>query len=377
MKKLIPLAFAFLVCSYFAQSQGCISVRSLVGFGQFVMPQSGEEPVKWVVNLNTRYFTSWKTYYGTTFIPQEPNQRATNHIFVADIAFTRMLNNGWSVGFDLPYTSASRTSVKEHDAKDPNQTEYTTHAVGLSDIRVAVYKWMWDVTNYHKGNIQLGLGVKLPTGNYHAEDYFHKDYADPGKTKVEPVNISTQLGDGGTGFTFEMNSFYTVNNIVSLYGNFFYLISPKDQNGVSNLLGGLPGVPMHPEIPASVVIGAGGTVNSVPDGYTARAGANFTTNKFVFSAGVRMEGAPVRDLVGNSNGLRRAGYIVSLEPGINYSIKNSVIFAYVPIQFYNVSKQIVPDQEISRVTGVTDVSVQSPGGYADYLIFIGVFFKIF
>jgi hypothetical protein len=229
--------------------------------------------------------------------------------------------NGWSLGFDIPYTSASRTSAKEHDGRNPDNPEYTTHAVGLSDIRVAVYKWMWDVTASHRGNIQLGLGVKFSNGNYHSEDYFHKDANDPGKTVVAPVNISTQLGDGGTGFTFEMNSFYTLTKNMSLYGNFFYLISPKDQNGVSNLMGGVPSVPMHPTVPVGTIIAAGGLVNSVPDGYTARAGANYTANKFVFSAGLRMEGAPVHDLIGSSNGLRRAGYIVSVEPGVNYSIK--------------------------------------------------------
>jgi hypothetical protein len=239
-----------------------------------------------------------------------------------------------------------------------------------------VYKWIWDVSKYHKGNIQLGLGLKLPTGAFGYQDYFHKDAGDEGKTVLAPVNISTQLGDGGTGFTLELNSFYTLNKAVSLYANGFYLFSPRDQNGVSNLLGGKAVVPGHPEVPESVVIAAGGTYNSVPDGYTARAGANFSVNKFIFSAGARLEGAPVHDLIGASNGLRRSGYIASVEPGINYMIKNSVIFAYVPVPFYKISKQIVPDQEISRVTGIKDANVQSPGGYADYLIFVGILFKI-
>src|SRR5258706_1123985 len=377
MKKYIILSMAFLCYSICSRSQGCISVRNIVGFGQFVMPQTGEEPIKWVVNVNSRYFESWKTYSGTTLVPQpESYQRATNHIFVADISFTRMLENGWSVSFDLPFTSAARTSVKEHDARQPTNPEYTTHAFGLSDIRVAVYKWIWDVSKYHKGNIQLGLGLKLPTGDYRYQDYFHKKYDDESQTVLAPVNISTQLGDGGTGFTLEMNSFYTLNKSISLYANGFYLISPRDQNGVSNLFGGKPGVPGHPEVPGSVVIAAGGIYNSVPDAYTARLGANFTVNKFIFSAGARIEGAPVHDLVGASNGLRRSGYVISVEPGVNYNLKNSMLFAYVPIPFYKTTKQTVPDQEISRVTGVTDANVQSSGGFADYLIFVGVLFKV-
>src|SRR5258706_6545322 len=376
MKKYVVLSFAFVTLSFCARSQGCISVRNIVGFGQFVMPQTGEEPIKWIVNVNSRYFESWKTYQGATRVYELPEKIATNHIFVADFSFTRMLENGWSISFDLPVTSAARTSVKEHDGNDPNHTFYTTHAFGLSDIRVAVYKWIWDVSKYHKGNIQLGLGLKLPTGDYRYQDYFHKKYDDESQTVLAPVNISTQLGDGGTGFTLEMNSFYTLNKSISLYANGFYLISPRDQNGVSNLFGGKPGVPGHPEVPGSVVIAAGGIYNSVPDAYTARLGANFTVNKFIFSAGARIEGAPVHDLVGASNGLRRSGYVISVEPGVNYNLKNSMLFAYVPIPFYKTTKQTVPDQEISRVTGVTDANVQSSGGFADYLIFVGVLFKV-
>lgn len=380
MKKYIILSMALFTYSFCARSQGCISVRNIVGFGQFVMPQTGEEPIKWVVNVNTRYFESWKTYSGSTMIDQKPYERATNHIFVADISFTRMLENGWSISFDLPFTSAARTSVKEHQP-GPTNPEYTTHAFGLSDIRVAVYKWMWDVSTYHKGNIQLGLGLKLPTGAFGYQDYFHKDHLDESKTVLAPVNVSTQLGDGGTGFTLELNSFYTLNKTVSLYANGFYLISPRDQNGVSNLIGGKAGIPGNPPQytaaeQEAIVTASGITVNSVPDGYTARAGANFTANKFIFSTGLRLEGAPVHDLVGASNGLRRSGYIVSAEPGVNYSLKNSVIFAYVPFPIYLVSKQIVPDQEIERVTGITNAATQSPGGFADYMIFAGVLFKI-
>ena len=32
--------------------------------------------------------------------------------------------------------------------------------------RVSAYRWMFDPAKSHKGNIQLGLGIKLPTGDY-------------------------------------------------------------------------------------------------------------------------------------------------------------------------------------------------------------------
>ena len=369
MKKLIPLVLALVLYSYICHSQGCISARSLVGFGQFVIPQSGEDPVKWVVNLNTRYFTSYKNYRGTEYLPQAPEDRRINHIFVSDVSITRMFDKGWSLSLDLPYTSASRSSYGEHDSHDTNKTIHTTHATGLSDIRVAMYKWMWDVTTYHKGNIQLGLGVKLPTGNYHAEDYFYKKHNDPTKTVVAPVNLSTQLGDGGTGFTVEVNSFFTLGKSISLYGNFFYLISPKDQNGVSTMWGETLATAetSQDSVAYNNAVISGQNVMSVPDAFTFRLGANYTSNRFIYSAGFRMEGQPVHDLIGGDNGLRRSGSIISVEPGINYNVKNSMIFAYVPIAIYRNSKQIAPDETLG---------VQSTGGFADYLIFVGVLFKL-
>ena len=181
------------------------------------------------------------------------------------------------------------------------------------------------------------------------------------------------MGDGGTGVVFELNTFYTISKTINLYANIFYLFNPRDQNGVSNSVGGNPVVPFHPTIPSSVVIEAGANVNSVPDVYTLRGGANFTFSNLVLWGGVRMEGTPVHDMLGASNGQRRAGYSVSVEPGINYKFKKSTIFAFVPVPVYRTTKQTTADKKISELSGEY---VSSPGGMADYLIFVGVMFKM-
>ncbi len=78
----------------------------------------------------------------------------------------------------------------------------------LGDIRIAVYKWLIDQTKMPKGNIQVGLGLKLPTGDYRYQDFFIKNDS----TRVlGPVDQSIQLGDGGTGFTTELNAYYNFN----------------------------------------------------------------------------------------------------------------------------------------------------------------------
>jgi hypothetical protein len=45
-----------------------------------------------------------------------------------------------------------------------------------------------------------------------------------------------------------------------------------------------------------------------------------------FSAGIRYECLPVKDLVGGSNGFRRPGYISSIEPGVAYRVQQIQLF---------------------------------------------------
>jgi hypothetical protein len=231
MKKTL---FISLICFYLsgivARSQGCIPVRNLVGFGQFAHPEFeslDQDQVKWLLNVNSRYYEAYQIYDGDQPVKGVPQDRRVNHTFVVNFSLSRMLENGWSYALDVPIVAASRTSWQEHS---PDSVRHTTQTFGLGDIRIAVYKWSWDVSMTHRGNVQLGLGVKLPTGDYRYQDYFYK----PTGKVLAPVNSTIQLGDGGTGITLEANAFYRVSRTISLYGNLFYLINPKDQNGVSN-----------------------------------------------------------------------------------------------------------------------------------------------
>ncbi len=364
MKNFYWLLPCILLSSQTCFSQGCIPIRNLVGFGQFVLPSSdsaNKAPVRWLVNVNGRYLNSYKTYDED----REIASGSENNVYETNFSLTRIYDKGFSFSADVPFISASRSTNFEHDGSDPAKTRYTTKAVGLGDIRLTGYKWLFDVSKPHRGNIQLGLGIKLATGDYKSEDFFHKDYKNPTALTSAPVNASIQPGDGGTGLIVELNSFYALSKAISLYGNFFYLFNPKDQNGVSTANGGL--------ITDPNIIKAGGTVYSVPDAYTMRAGANVAVSNFTFWFGVRREGTPVYDLIGESNGVRRAGTYMSIEPGINYRFKNTIVYTFAPIPFYRYADQTVPDRIRSELTGTR---FASPGGYANYLIFIGAIFKI-
>ena len=209
--------------------------------------------------------------------------------------------------------------------------------------------------------MQFGLGIKFPTGDYRYQDYF---YRKEDSLVLAPVNPSIQLGDGGTGITTELNTYYIINKAMSLYGNLFYLINPREQNGVSPLLG---------RAPSNVDIKSGRCVNSVPDQYTARAGINYTKDKMSVSIGGRLEGIPVHDLVGGSNGNRRAGYNLSIEPGIIYNLNKISLSAYVPVMLKQATRQTVPDKIASKYTNTYTLL---SGGFSDYLIFFGLSFKL-
>ena len=89
--------------------------------------------------------------------------------------------------------------------------------------------------------------------------------------------------------------------------------------------------------------------------------------------GARMEGQPTYDLIGESNGSRRAGYTISVEPGVNYQIKKTTLYLFVPLTVQRKTQQTVPDKQRSAITGTHFVS---GGGFADYMIFLGAVFKI-
>ncbi len=109
---------------------------------------------------------------------------------------------------------------------------------GIGDIRLTAYKWVFDENVRRKGNIQVGLGIKFPTGNYHSVDYWY--YSDnPTVKSLQPLPEALQIGDGGTGITTAINAFYIFNRNISVFGNFFYLINPMNTNGVLSFPAGL------------------------------------------------------------------------------------------------------------------------------------------
>ena len=355
MKRIIIILFiSFALTQVKTNAQGCVAIKGTAGIC------SRPSDVKdWELNLTNRYFKSYKHFVGTVEQKQrvEEGSNVINHSYEVDITATRTINLRWSLAMTLPVMDFARSSLYEHDGK----TRHSTHSFGIGDARFSAYRWMFDPKTSHKGNVQIGLGIKLPTGNYNYQDYFFKK-AD--SSVIGPVDQSIQPGDGGTGITFELNSFYNFSHKLGIYASFFYLSNPREVNGTSTTRGGT----------ASATAKKYNTdVMSVPDLFMTRGGVSYMINRFTFSGGIRIEGLPSSDLIGGSRGFRRPGYIVSGEPSVTLVTKKASFNLAVPFALKRNRTQSNADK---RQTIDTGTHKQGDAAFADYLVSAGLTFKL-
>jgi hypothetical protein len=345
MKKLILILFSLLVAAY-SWTQGCVAIRNVCGISPNVFLQNIQPNDKWFLNMTNRYFEASSTFIGDKFIT---DTLVKNRLYTLNFSVFRMLINGWSLNLNLPISVNSRRNSIDHGG--PITPKHTTRAFGLGDIRFTAYKWLFDPTTSRNANIQVGLGIKLPTGDYRYQDYFVRNDS----TKVlAPVDQAIQLGDGGTGITAELNSFYAFTNSIDVFVSGFYLANPREQNGTSNLKG---------RNATQKEIANNTTAMSVPDQYNIRGGVNVQFQKIILTAALRYEKVPVNDMIGGNKGFRRAASITSVEPGITYKMKSNLIFANAGVP---IKRNIVQSTENNM----------TPAGFANYLFSFGAQFKL-
>lgn len=354
-----------LVCLCFinqSHAQGCVAIRTVGGL--CTMEHAGvhqEDSTKWTFNMNYRYFKSYKHFNGT----DEQKYRVAegseviNYSSVIDFALTRIINQKWMVGVSVPLVNYDRTSKYEH-LGNSSPYRFATSARGLGDIRLSAYRWLIAPSISKKGNLMAGLGVKLPTGNFKVQDEFHYQ---ANATRLGYVDQSIQPGDGGLGVTVELNGFRQINAAWSVYANAFYLLNPRDNNGVSTARGGTP---------TATAIKYTSNVMSVADQYMLRSGLNYNHQAWAYSLGLRFECIPTYDLIGKSTGFRRPGNILSAEPGMTYMYKRYNFFLYAPVALRRERPQSYAD--ILR-TNDTGIFARGDAAFADYSINVGMSYK--
>ena len=90
---------------------------------------------------------------------------------------------------------------------------------------------------------------------------------------------------------------------------------------------------------------------SVTDQYLFRGGFSHAipgVRHLSASFGGRMEGIPVRAAFGSSNGFRRPGYIISIDPGIMYGFCRTTVSLNAPWAVERNRRRSVPDIQDGR-----------------------------
>jgi len=307
-------------------AQGCVPIKEMgddsIGIdGVTATPGSD----KWDFSENYEHFRSYLDFIGSNNNTANRNAAANQVINVVD-QFDTSLSYAFdpsdSATVDVPYFHATRSQLVSGLGR------YKTHASDIGDTRVDVDRWLINPKSNPRGNISLGLGLSIPTGKSNVKDYFHTKTG----LVLENVDQSIQPGMGGWGFIFEGNAYYKVASKTSLYANGFYMATPQDTNGTRT----------------TAAITSETAYNSVYDQYELRAGvtqqlARLGPGELTGSFGGRWEGVPSDDLIGRSDGFRRPGYVLSIEPGLAYQLPHDSFSLSVPVAEYMNRTQSYPD----------------------------------
>ncbi|MEZ4859242.1 MAG: transporter [Flavobacteriaceae bacterium] len=353
--KLLLFFSLFFLSVFGLKAQGCVAIKHFSCSVGNSLESNLLNEGSFQLGVNYRYFKSFRHFRGTE---EEPDRVANetevvNHSHSWDFSINYGITKRMYLGITIPTVINTRSSLYEHG----RNSRHITYSRGLGDIRVGVGYWILNPETHENGNIALGAGIKLPTGDYNAADIFYNVGVD-GRPEVRPVDQSIQPGDGGFGFTIDFQVYQKMATDFYAYAGGFYLLNPRDINETRTFRETLSPVLQNEAI------------MSVPDQFSLRGGFSYTfSGTFSSSLGARYEGIPVEDLIGDSNGFRRPGNVLSIDPGITFRKNNFSLNLNVPIAVRRERPQSLTDIETSNLTGQFR---NGDAAFADYLINLGI-----
>lgn len=349
----LSIFFFLLLQNQEANAQGCVAIRggSSCSLGAYSGLSNTLSKGEFAVGTGFRYFKSFRHFRG---FEEETNRVADgteviNHSYFLDLSLQYGISERFYANAVIPFVYHNRSSMYEHGGNPPNGLgeRHETSSKGLSDVRLGIGYWLFDPKKHHSFNYGIGLGVKLPTGQYDYTDTFYNQGQDKNENLDLVVDQSIQPGDGGTGVTVDIQGFHVISPSFVVSTNLFYLFNVQETNGV--------------------LTRNGNSEFSCPDQFAARIGAYYNTkiqgvNTYL---GGRIEGVPSEDLIGGSAGYRRPGYAVSVEPGVGYNKDKYSLNLSVPIALVRNRTQSYEDKQRTIETGVYR---HGDAAFADYLI---------
>lgn len=295
------------------------------------------------ISTGYRVYNSYKHYIGTVYQVQRQidHNAVVNHVNLFELDLNYQVTPRLSVIATVPGMEATR-----HGQSSPLNVY---RSGGIGDVTVGVQSWVWRPPTESHGNVAISAQLKLPTGINDAKGI---KTSSNGHETVVPFDESIQPGDGTWGFSLATEAYRELYWHTATYFTGSWLFSPQDTTGV--LTGrGAPGE----------------GVVSATDQYLWRGGFSRPVTGvkplrgLALSVGGRMEGVPVRDAFGSSNGFRRPGYVISIEPGMMYQRGRYGFYASGPWAM-----------ERNRKISVTDIENHTHGdaAFADYTVIAGL-----
>jgi len=322
-----------------------------------------QEAGSWSLGVTHRWQYSDKHYVGDEeqVYREKEGSQVINDIHVIDVNVGYNINKRVAVSMSIPFQKATRSQALRdprflRDAngapvKDANGNNvflnpsgvrtstgstngaviarYRTEAEGLADMKLFATAWVLDPEKAEKGNISVGLGVVLPTGESDHLDTFKTLTTKRGGKGVNDtytindtaqyVDNSIEPGTGAWGIIFDLYMWRQLRKDITVFASGTYIATPQELSGNPN--GGI------------------GTTNywSANDAYLFRAGGGYTfwpSGSMTFTLAGRMEGSPSTDLIGGSAGRRRPGFAIAIEPGLVFARKGWVVAFSTPVALY-------------------------------------------
>ncbi|WP_089892797.1 hypothetical protein [Kriegella aquimaris] len=339
-------------------AQGCVAIRHFSSCVGSTLENNLLNSGDIQIGMNYRYFKSFRHFRGTEEEPDRVtnNTEVVNNSHAWDFFLTYGISERLYASVTIPTVINTRSSLYEHGRNERN----TSFSRGLADIRLGFGYWLFDLESHPNGNLAVGLGLKIPTGNYNASDIFY-NVGPSGEPQVRPVDQSIQPGDGGFGATIDFQLYQRIVPDLFAYASGFYLLNPRENNGTKTFRETLSPILQNEAIMA------------VPDQYSVRAGVSYSISSAVSgSLGSRFDCVPVKDLIGGNEGFRRPGNVLSIDPGIAFMAGNFSLNLNVPFAVRRDRPQSVTDMQTEVATGEPR---SGDAAFADYVINFAVSYR--
>jgi hypothetical protein len=293
-----------------AWAQGCVCQKQ--GSPVFGGLETYLKPGELQLTFGYRGYESTEHFQGRSPFPElDPNGPINKqHAATGEITFG--LTPRWNLSLSAPWYN-NGFAVRRAGPASASPYFQDTPVSGFGDVGVRARYWLFSTDN-PATNVGLSAGVKFPSGSA------NRSGTVGGRTV--PADVSIQLGDKAWGLTSGVSAFRDFSRL-SVYGTAHYLFIPRNTTGVPTFFGSLT----NPN---------NSTINSAADQFSSQIGGAYVVRRGwpVPSLAYRVEGVPINDAFGKSEGFRRPGTIGFVEPGINMQLRGHLLSFSIAIRQY-------------------------------------------